>query len=157
MSVSGAPPILLYQYPNCRGRRPRRPIPTQMLLCNRLGTPRTSSPTNAEYNRFRRGGFYIHPILFIDDSREGEPLPYNSFFNSALCTLNSALLPPFQSPILKNLAKSFPVDKVSIPQKINISSYSSSATSSAKQTSVYRGSTTVISKCNARNGTRAFA
>ena len=25
----------------------------------------------------RRGGFYIRPILFIDYSREGEPLPYN--------------------------------------------------------------------------------
>ena len=33
VSVSGAPAILLYPYPNCRGRRPRRPATTQKLLC----------------------------------------------------------------------------------------------------------------------------
>ena len=41
------------------------PIFIQMLLYDKLGASRTSPPTDEEYNRFRRGGFYIRPLIFI--------------------------------------------------------------------------------------------
>ena len=149
---------MLYQfyYTNklcCRDWRPRQSVPTQMLLCDRLGPSGTPVPTNEEYDRFRRGG--ILPLVFVDISnltREDNILPHK------LSTLHSiSLRASFHHPFFKNFAKSFPVDKVSIPQNINISSYSPPPESSEKQTSVYRGSTTVMSKCNARNGISAFA